>query len=237
MRGPRHVAFLIFILAVIAFLLGLGAWQLQRLEWKRDLLARAAERLAAEPVSIGDVESRLRNGQDVEFLRASASGRFRNDREQYLFTSRAGEVGWQVVTPLETTEGPVILVDRGFIPDRLRDPMSRPGSQINEVTTVTGIVRDHSGAASPFAPSDEPGRSIWYSWSPARMGVNAGLAEPAPYILHAEPTPDAPPWPRPARLDPSAIPNNHLQYALTWFGLAFCLIGLTLYQLYRLRRP
>jgi surfeit locus 1 family protein len=236
MRGRRHAAFLILNLAVIGLLLGLGAWQLQRLEWKRGLLSQLSQRLAAEPVAIDEVEGRQARGEDIEFLRASASGRFRDDREQYLFTSRDGEVGWQVVTPLETPTGGAILVDRGFVPDRLKDPMGRPEERPSGPTPVIGVVRTHADGSSLFAPRDEPERRIWYSWSPARMGANARLDGPAGFILHAEPSQGAQPWPRASRLDPASIPNNHLQYAFTWFALAFSLIILTLYQLRRLRR-
>lgn len=235
-RGRRHAAFLLLNLAVIAMLLGLGAWQLHRMEWKRGLIERMSERLAAEPVPVGDVARRLARGEDVEFLRAEATGRFRRDREQYLFTSQGGEPGWQVIAPFETEDGGAVLVDRGFVPDRLKDPMSRP-ERTDGPVRIVGVARTHAGMTSMFAPADEPGRGVWYSWSPARMAANAGMGEGTGFVLHVEPTPDAPPWPRPARIDASAVPDNHFQYALTWFSLAACLIGLTLYQLHRLRRP
>ncbi len=235
MRKRRQTAFLLFNLFVIAFLLGLGVWQLQRLEWKRDLLHRISERLAAEPVELGEVRQRQERGDDVEYLRAAATGRFQQGREQYLFTSRGGVVGWQVVVPFVAESGATVLIDRGFVPDRLKDPMSRPEGQREEPLTVTGVVRTHADDRSLFAPSDEPQRGVWYSWSPERMGRNAGLGEPLTFILHAEPAADGAEWPKPERVGPSSIPNNHLQYALTWFGLALILIVLTLYQFRRVR--
>ncbi|MGE4244863.1 MAG: SURF1 family protein [Parvibaculaceae bacterium] len=232
MRG-RNLAFLVFSLAALALCLALGFWQVERLEWKRAILAQMRERMAGEPFSPADVESRLRAGEDIEFLRVGASGRFGEGQVRY-FASHDGMVGWHLVSPFQTTDGETVLVDRGFVPDRA---LAEAAPAPKEPVTLTGIARAHADGRGFFTPADKPAEGIFYAWSPAAMAEGLHAGQSLGFILHAEPAPGAPQWPSPRLPDPASIPNNHLQYAITWFGLALALAVITLLQLRRLRRP
>jgi surfeit locus 1 family protein len=226
------------MLVALALLLGLGVWQLQRLHWKQGLIAQIEARTKGAPISLEQAESLARQGEDPGYYRVSVEGRFHHSKERYLYAVADGRVGWHVVTPLETAEGEIVLIDRGFVPAELRDPSSRPAGQINDVVEVTGIVRtpDKQGL---FTPDNEPKANRWF-WrdlpAMAHSMFPAGTIEVAPFFLEAEQTPVPGGWPEggQTRLD---IPNDHLQYAITWFLLAVAL--LVIYGLYlrSLRRP
>jgi surfeit locus 1 family protein len=183
-----------------------------------------SERVSAEPVSLATVEEVMKRGEDAEFVRVTATGRYLHDRELYVFATSGSLIGWKLVTPLATGSGEHILVDRGFLPSELRDPGKRPGSQPPGEATVTGAVRLHRLAKGPFTPDNDPLNNVWHWWDLPSMAHAAGIGEAPSFVLQAEPQPGDPPWPRAARSDPSAIPDRHFEYALTWFALAVVLV-------------
>jgi len=236
MGSRRDLAFLAFSVAALALLVWLGAWQVNRLHWKEDLIARMSDRMASEPLSVAEIEARQRAGEDVEFMRATATGRFVHEHELFVFTTRDGEMGWDVVTPLEMGDGNAVLVDRGFIPYDLKDPASRAGSRPAGTVSVTGSVRPRSSAPAPFAPANDVDANVWHWWALPAMAEAAGLERASPFILQAEPHPGDLALPRASVPDPASLPNRHLGYAVTWFGLAAMLVIVNgLYLLRRLR--
>ena len=237
MGSRRDLAFLAFSVAAFALLVWLGAWQVQRLHWKEDLIARMSDRMVSEPLGVAEIEARLGAGEDVEFLRATATGRFVHDRELFVFTTLDGEMGWNVVTPLETDDGNAVLVDRGFIPYDLKDPARRAESRPAGQVSVTGAVRPRSSAPAPFAPDNDVDANVWHWWALPAMAEAAGLERASPFILQAEPRPGDPAWPRASVPDPASLSNRHLGYAVTWFGLAAMLVIVNGLYLFRRLRP
>ena len=232
----RDLAFLAFSVAALTLLVWLGMWQVQRLQWKQDLIARMSDRMVSDPLSLAEIEARHGAGENVEFMRATATGRFVHDRELFVFTTHDGEMGWKVVTPLETDDGTAVLVDRGFIPYDLKAPASRAGSRPAGTVSVTGSVRPRSSAPAPFAPANDVDANVWHWWALPAMAEAAGLERASPFILQAEPRPGDPAWPRASAPDPATLPNRHLGYAVTWFGLAAMLVIVNgLYLFRRLR--
>ena len=136
--APRSAFATAAVLAAIALFLGLGAWQVQRLAWKRDLIARVDARLAAEPVAAPGPAAWDGLSRDAdEYARVTASGRFDHAREvQSLAVTELGP-GYWVLTPLETPAFTVI-VNRGFVPQDRRDPASRQEGAIPGEVTVSG---------------------------------------------------------------------------------------------------
>jgi surfeit locus 1 family protein len=214
-----------FSAAALALLIGLGLWQMQRLEWKQGLIAQIEARTHADPVTLKEAVARARAGQDVSYLRVRVEGRFDNGKERYLYAVSDGPPGWHVITPLETPEGEVVLVDRGFVPNAFKEPSSRAQGEINDALAVTGLARtpDTQGL---FIPDNEPAENRWFWRDLGAMSKSMfpeGAPDIAPFILEAERSDIPGGWPLggQTRLDP---PNNHLQYALTWFLLALCLV-------------
>ncbi|MEZ0281399.1 SURF1 family protein [Methyloceanibacter sp.] len=225
MRSRGLLLFTAFSAASLALLIGLGIWQLERLEWKQGLIAQIEARAHAWPVTLKEVMTRARAGEDVGYLRVRVEGRFDNGKERYLYAVSDGTPGWHVITPLTTLDGEVVLVDRGFVPDAFKEPSSRTQGEINDAVTVTGLARapDTQGR---FIPDNEPAENRWFWRDLGAMSKSmfpAGAPDIAPFFLEAERSDIPGGWPLggQTRLD---LPNNHLQYALTWFLLALCLV-------------
>ncbi len=218
----------IVIAATLGFVLlvGLGVWQLQRLAWKEALIAERDTRLAAAPVTLDRALQDFDADRSVEFLKVEAAGTFQHKGEAFLLTTKDGMPGFEVVTPLVSSDGIVVLVDRGFVPETMKNPAKRPESQPQGEVKVSGILRRHVGDRGPFTPDNDPDDNIWYWWDIPAMLAYAHVAPDgrvAPFVLHVQPGGGGESLPAPVAVDAS-LTNNHLQYALTWFALAALLI-------------
>jgi surfeit locus 1 family protein len=219
-------AFWPMLIAGAGFLLliGLGIWQLERLQWKTELIADRAAALAAAPVPVPQDSEAARR---LDFHRVRAEGEFLHDHELFLGASNpAGTTGFHVVTPLRLADGRLLLVDRGWIPADRRDPGSRVAGQLAGTLAVEGILRWPVKGWPDWLdwalPSNDCGRNYWFWIDPAAMARCSGLSNVLPYALEAGPAANPGGLPRGGvtRTDPR---NDHLQYAITWFALAAAL--------------
>ena len=216
------------MLPIILFSLGLGVWQMERRAWKRDILDRLAANQAAPPMPFDE----LVKGDPLrrEYGRVRLSGRFLHDKEFYLAArSLKDKVGMQVVTPLSLDDGRVVLFDRGWIPSEKKDPARRAEGQLPGRVELTGIVR-RSQVKRQFAPDNDPAKNFWFHVDvPLMRQMAGGKADPAldTFFLDADatPNPGGVPVGGQTRLD---IPNDHLQYAITWFLIALAGAGVYL---------
>lgn len=225
----------------VVLLVWLGNWQMQRLAWKEGLLTAIAKRVHAAPVAIADAEKLAGSGEDVEYMRVAVSGNFANDREIHLYAlDESGGPGFHVITPLRLADGSIVLVNRGFVPNDLKEPARRAAGLIGGEASVTGLLR-HGDEQGMFIPSNDTARNIWY-WrdmnAMATAGAGADAGRVHRFIIDAEAEP-APPggWPKGGvtRLE---LPNRHLEYALTWYGLAVALVGVFMaFAISRHRQP
>jgi surfeit locus 1 family protein len=221
-------------LAAFALLAGLGVWQLQRLAWKQGLIAEIESRTKADPISLDRALALAREGRDPSYYRVAVEGRFEHAKELYLYAISEGRVGWHVITPLDTASGETVLIDRGFVPDALKSPASRPKGELGGSVSVTGIVRMPEAQGS-FTPDNEIAANRWFWRDLAAMAGATGAPNVAPFYLEAEKSDVPGGWPEggQTRLE---LPNTHLQYALTWFLLAAGLLivyGVYVRSLYR----
>jgi len=228
-------------LAAFALLVGLGLWQLQRLHWKEGLIAEIEARTKGAPITLKDAIALAREGRDPSYYRVRVEGRFDHAKEQYLYAISDGTVGWYVITPLQTETGDTVLIDRGFVPDALRNPSSRAPGQVGGAVGVTGLVRSPEIQGS-FIPDNEPQANRWF-WRDLQAMAGSMFPdrtmEVAPFFLEAEKSDVPGGWPAggQTRLE---LPNNHLQYAITWFLLAAALLviyGIMVWSPYRQRPP
>ncbi len=218
---------------VFAILVGLGVWQLERAAWKESLIARVEAGLAADPVAAPGPEAWPElDLQSVEYTPVDVSGVFDHGREIRVVHTLVepkgpvGGIGYQVFTPFRTDAGWWVYVNRGFVPNERRDPATRAAGQIAGETEVSGLLRAPSNR-SWFMPSDDIAGNAWFSRDPALFAAASGLAadQVAPYIIDARYDPDLPGGLPQGGETIVVFPNNHLQYALTWFGLAAVLAG------------
>jgi surfeit locus 1 family protein len=220
----------IFSALGIAILLGLGFWQLERRVWKEELIARIEARTKAPPAAV-PLESEWKdvNADRDEYRHVTARGAFRHDREVQVYTvvseqkGRASGPGYWVMTPLELNSGGAVIVNRGFVPLDRRNPDSRAAGQVSGQTTVTGLLRMPE-QATLFSLKNDPARNAWYRRDPGEIARALKLERVAPFTIDADATVNPGGLPEGGRTRIS-FPNDHLQYAITWFGLALALAG------------
>ena len=216
------------MLPIVVFALGLSVWQMDRRDWKLGILDRIAQNQAAPAMPFDE----LIKGDPLrrEYGRVRIAGTLLNDKEYYLAArSRKDDVGLQVVTPLRTDDGTIVLFDRGFVPSEKKDPKTRAAGQPSGRVELIGLVR-RSQVKRQFAPDNDPAKNFWFHVDVPLMRQMAGAA-PDPvldaFFLEADATPNPGGLPvgGQTRLD---IPNDHLQYAITWFLIAMAGIGVYL---------
>lgn len=221
----------------LAILVGLGVWQLQRLKWKEGLLRQIAalENASAQP--LGTVLARGKAGADISFTRVSTLCPDLETRPVLrLFTvAEGGVAGYRLITACPLASGPYgsILVDRGFVAQLGDDlPRNIPGQPISQ--PVVGVLRG-GGERSFVTPKNRADQNQWYWRDVDAMARALHAPNPAPLYLMLETPAPASGVPRPSPLPPN-IPNNHLGYAITWFGLAGALLGVYLGMLFHKRQ-
>ena len=215
-----YPGFTIAAVILVGILSFLGVWQLQRLQWKLALIATVSGHMTAPPVSL-DEALRMR-ADAVQYRRIALSGRFDNAREAYVFTTGAGGAPvYHVLTPFITEDGRTLMVDRGEIPEGLLSPQSR--TALEGETSIVGVWRVPD-APGFFTPRPVPARHIWYARDLAGIAAADGVTLVAPVVIEADAAANPGGWPKGGQTVVD-FPNNHLSYAVTWFGLAAGLIG------------
>jgi surfeit locus 1 family protein len=221
----------------LAILIGLGVWQLQRLKWKEGLLAQVAALQSAPARPLEPTLDALARGGDVGFtrVRVSCPGLSRAPFLQ-LYALHDGVAGWRLISACEAPSLGYrsILVDRGFVADTVA---ARPEVVPADRTPfeLVGVLRAPD-KPSFVTPANQPAANRWFSRDIPAMARALGAPRPAPVFLFAE-TASNPDFKAlvPAPL-PTSIPNRHLEYALTWFGLAGALAGVYAAVLLRRRK-
>lgn len=220
-------------LVVFCILIGLGIWQLQRKAWKEGLIASLTERLAKPPQALPP--PRTWSGLDAaddEYRRVAFDATFEPGREALVYASASAfrpdvdGPGYWVFAPARLADGGVVMVNRGFVPEGRQDPSSRPAGEASGPLHIVGAMR-WSDARHWFTPADDPGHNLWFTRDPAAMAAAKGFGPVAPFYVEQETPPPPGGLPQPGKLVVS-LPDNHLQYVLTWFGLAAVLAGVTI---------
>jgi surfeit locus 1 family protein len=198
--------------------LSLGAWQLERLQWKTGLIAERQAAVHAAPVPLPKT---LEQASRLEFHPVIAEGEFLNDKELYLGASApsGGQPGLQVLTPLRLADGRIVIVNRGFIRSELKNPEKRSAGQLAGPVRVTGLLRLPHGKPGWLVPDNRPDLNYWFWVDLPAMEAADGLSDVAPFYIDADATPNPGGWPK-GGVTPIDLPNDHLQYAITWFALA-----------------
>ena len=223
----------VMTIPAVLIMLGLGVWQLQRLQWKSDLTARIAERTVQEPVAFDRLTS---DPAQDEYRRVRLRGSFVHDKELYLAArSRNNNVGFQVVTPLVLTNGMAVLVNRGWVPSERKEPEKRPEGQIKGDTDVTALVR-LSQKQGMMQPDNDAAKNVWFYIDVPEMKKAAGVATEIDYWFEADATPNPGGFPIGGQTR-IQMPNDHLQYAVTWFVFAVTLTVIFLIYSYRRKEP
>lgn len=216
----------VMTIAMLIVLIGLGTWQVQRLHWKEDILARIAHAEASAPIPLGSNPS--------PFTKVEAEGRLRGDLT-VLFGAEVREtptgpkMGAHLIEPLEREGAPPLLVDRGWVPLAPNGPLDLPAEPVH----LTGFVHP-AEAPGWFSATDNQAERHFYTLDPAAIGAALGLKDVEPFVLVVLGPKPATLWPEPARHLPQP-PNNHLSYVITWYGLAAALV--VIFTIYARKGP
>jgi surfeit locus 1 family protein len=218
---------------MVAVTLWLGFWQLDRLEWKTDLIAQLEARTDAPPISLSEA---LRDPQAALYKPVRVTGRWLHARElHWVARTYRGQPGLHVVTPLRLSDGRTILVDRGWVPVQARAQDRRADGLPEGPVTVIGNLRFGGWDGREFLrPENDPAANEWLYADLDAMAAAAGLQDPiTAFYLSAVRDQHAGQYPIGGRTRVQ-LTNNHLEYALTWFSLA--LVAVVVFVLSQRRR-
>jgi surfeit locus 1 family protein len=221
--GKRYLLLAICLGCALLFS-GLGVWQLQRLSWKRDLIARVEARIHAPPAALPAraVWASL-DVREAEYRRVHMRGMFLHERETLVDALTVHGPGAWVLTPLRTADG-IVLVNRGFVPRAMENTAARKEWQRSGEVVITGLLR----AAEPDGRILRPNNAAtgrWFSRDVAAIAAARGLHDVAPFFIDADLASSE--GPIRGGLTVVRFRNAHLGYALTWFALAaLCVAGL-----------
>ncbi|MEM7172384.1 MAG: SURF1 family protein [Pseudomonadota bacterium] len=216
----------------ILILIGLGFWQLHRLDWKQELIDERQSRSQGPALSLSQVPGDL---DQAEFMLVEVTGTFLHDQEFYLGArTREGRVGYHIVTPFQLQDGGSLFIDRGWVPQNRKEPTARIEGQTEGGVTLQGLVRTDGWKGVDFAKPDNLPDERFYFW--LDLPVMAATAEMPQLItdfyVEAGPAPNPGGLPKggQSRIN---LPNDHLEYALTWFALAIALAVIYFFFHYR----
>lgn len=219
----------VFTIPALALLLGLGTWQMDRLQWKTALIAerQAGFNATAIPLPADDTAA-----HDLLWRRVQVTGVLRHDQELYLAArSMRGNVGYHVLTPLDRVDGKTVLVNRGWVSNEKKDPANRVEGQLPGTVTLEGIATP-GGQRNWLTPENDARKNVWLWTDIPAMAQHLGRPlQPVVVEALATPNPGGFPIGGQTRIN---LPNDHLQYALTWYLLAAALVAI--YVLYHRRR-
>lgn len=207
-----------FALPALAVLITLGSWQLQRLHWKTELIDQFKARSQAEAI--------YPHKDILEFQHVMLDGRFLHEKTIYMTgKTYEGNAGFHVVSAFETNKGDLFLVNRGWVSEAYKEPEDRAFSVKEEEVSLSGIVRVPQRQGS-FVPNNEPERGFWFTLRPEEVARHLELATAETnYFIDVVRQPDEEltlPIAAEIKID---VRNAHLNYALTWYGIALSLIG------------
>ena len=222
-RGGARFIFISGLCLVALVCAGLGVWQVQRLSWKLDLIARVEARLKAPPVAApGSADWAGITATADEYRRVVLEGRYLDTPETLTMAVTERGPGFWVLAPFRAEAGFTVLVNRGFVPEGKRATDDRRKAP-NDKTRLVGLLRS-SEPGGGFLRANDPTAGRWYSRDVAAIAQAQGLGQVAPYFVDADAAAEPGPLPR-GGMTQVSFRNTHLVYALTWFCLALMSAG------------
>ena len=225
-------------LAGLVILIGLGVWQLDRKAWKENLITTLNTRLSrtAENLPPRSSWTQLREDKE-EFRRVAFPAEFLDGEEALVYTAGSPlrpdvkGPGYWVFAPARLAGGSIILVNRGFVPADRKDPGTRTEGVPHGTVDIVGVLR-WPETRNSFTPADDPKNNVWFLRDSNSIAKFKTWTTAAPFYIDQEGPVPAGALPKPAKLE-VRLPDNHLQYAITWFGLALALAGVFIVWLAR----
>jgi len=231
----------ILVIGALGALVWLGTWQIERKAWKEALIANLESRLSAPPAHLPPRERwKQLDAATDEFTRVSFQATFVPGAQALVYSSGSNlrpdvtGPGYWVFSPARLSGGSLVVVNRGFVPEGRQDATTRAEGEPEGVVDIVGVMRWPEPRGT-FTPNDEPQKSLWFVRDPAAMAAAKNWGTIAPFYIDQEAPQAEGGLPRVGPLKVN-LPNNHLQYAVTWYGLAAVLLVASLLFLRSWRR-
>jgi surfeit locus 1 family protein len=198
----------------------LGNWQVERLEWKLDLIEKIDMRATSAPSAL---PMNGINQDELEYLHISVKGTFNNSVEKTMYSvGPNGEAGYDLFTPLTLADGREVIINRGWVPQQIKEQRDRPLSLVEGEVTITGLLRK-PWRKLWYGPENEPDNNMWFYGDVNGMGASMGLDNYFPMFLYADKIDPDNRFPLAGRTEFNIV-NNHFDYILTWYGLSIVLV-------------
>jgi surfeit locus 1 family protein len=218
-----------FSLAAFVTCIALGTWQVQRKAWKEALIGTLEQRLSAPAVELPPREQwgRLDPAED-EFRHVKFSAAFVPGAEALVYASGSAlrsdvsGPGYWVLAPARLAAGGLVVVNRGFVPEGRQGPATRAAGEITGNAELVGVMR-WPESRGVFSPKDEPARNLWFVRDPVGIASAKGWGDVAPFFVELESPQPPGGLPRAGSLKVN-LRNEHLQYAITWYGLGLVVV-------------
>ncbi len=203
---------------IVLFLL--GSWQIQRLSWKSELISNYNINFSKDPISVDEL---LHKNEEKKFRRVVISGKYDHENEiQIIGKTYEGNAGFHIITPFILTNNEIIYVNRGWVPKKYVDRNKREFTLFEGNTKVIGLVRLPQKKGY-FVPENEPHNGFWFTIKPDEFNSHLEISADTNYYIDELNIDGKLKLPMPAN-GKIQIPNNHLQYAITWYSLAIGLL-------------
>jgi surfeit locus 1 family protein len=231
----------VFALAAFVAFVGLGTWQIQRKAWKEALIETLEQRLSTAPVALPPRERwATLDAADDEFRRVKLTATFVPGAQALVYASGsalrsdASGPGYWVFAPARISSGGLVVINRGFVPEGRQDPATRAAGEVSAPIKMVGAMRWPEPRGF-FAPRDDPARNLWFVRDPLAIAAAKGWGDVAPFFIELEAPQPPGGLPHAGALKVN-LRNEHLQYAITWYGLAAVVVVMFAFWLRARRR-
>lgn len=219
----RIIIALLFGLVGAGVLAGLGLWQLDRLQWKNEMLAQIEARIGSAPVAVPAEPNQVRD----QYMPVQMTGRIMPDEIHVLASVQKIGAGYRIISAFRLDDGRRVMLDRGFVAIAAKDA-PRPGVDAEIIGNLHWP--DEINSATPVP---DQAAAIWFARDIAAMAKALGTE---PVLVVQRHSSEAALVTSPFPVTSSGIPNRHLEYVVTWFGLALVWLGMTAYLIWRMTR-
>ncbi len=230
---------IVTMIVSIAILTTLGSWQVARLKWKEDLIARTNARVASEPRPLQQVELLWSQKRDVDYMPVKLQGIFNHQHELYYYNTWNGKTGWNVITPLILSDNRIVLLNRGFVPTTLQDKNSRQSGLVDGMVEIEGLARNPVLEKPNSLIPDNQLRQREFFWKSypqmAKLAGTGDVNQVLPFMIDQGKNNIEGGYPV-GGTTRIIFSNNHLQYAVTWYGLGLALFFIGSTFLYSRRK-
>lgn len=214
----------LFTIPALILLLSLCIWQLQRLQWKENLIAEINFKTQLPPIKLPEDV----NVEEMLYRKVTLQGKYLHENEIYIYggaTKPSNEHFYYILTPLQLNDGRTIIVNRGWVPEKFKSQKTRESSLIQNEVKVTGAIMPNEKKGT-YTYNNQPKKNLWFYINLDEIGsfINRQVE---PFYILAQNNGDS--FPKGREVKPT-LHNNHLGYALTWLFSAISL--LVIYILY-----